>query len=46
MDELDSVSPIEELNIDMNHLTNGKAPRSDNIRPDKKMQVCPATTIA
>ena len=34
MDELDSVPCIEELNIAIDHLTDGKAPESENIPPD------------
>ena len=34
MDELDSVPCIEELNIVIDNLTNGKAPGSDNVPPD------------
>ena len=34
MDELDSVPCIEELNIAIDHLTDGKAPGSENIPPD------------
>ena len=39
MDELDAIPSIDELNIAIVHLTNGKAPGSD-----QDMQVCPATT--
>ena len=34
IDELDAVPSIEELNVAIDHLTNGKAPGSDNIPPD------------
>ena len=34
MDELDAVPSIDELNIAIDYLTNGKTPGSDNIPPD------------
>ena len=34
MGELDAVPSIDELKIAIDHLTNGKAPGSDNIPPD------------
>ena len=34
IDELDAVPSIEDLNVAIDHLTNGKAPGSDNIPPD------------